>query len=171
MSNRNNLVEFQRFLYSILVVGYHVQSAFLSNNDSSFFQNGANAVEFFFLVSGYFMARSIEKINANVNSNIFKETFNFIKNKIKTILPVHIISNVILIISVLIIRMPSWQKTLINGIPSLFLIQMVVVWDDSYTLALNIPEWYISTMLVCMVIMVPISLLLRKKMNIIFVTF
>lgn len=170
MSNRNNLVEFERFLFSILVVGYHTQSAFLGEDDSSFFENGANAVEFFFLVSGYFMARSIEKINTKENTNILSETFYFMKGKIKTILPTHIISNLILIISVLIARMPSWDKTLINGIPSLFLVQMVAVWNDSYTLALNIPEWYISSMLLCMLIMVPISLLLRKKINTFFVT-
>ena len=63
MSNRNNLVELERFLYSILVVGYHIQSAYLHGDGrTNFFQNGSSAVEFFFLISGYFMARSIEKI-------------------------------------------------------------------------------------------------------------
>ena len=63
MTKRNNLVELARFLFSILVVGYHIQMTFLGD-DINFFENGALAVEFFFLISGYFLARSIEKISA-----------------------------------------------------------------------------------------------------------
>ena len=169
MSNRNNLVELERFIYSIIVVGYHVQSSFLRNNNSNFFENGSNAVEFFFLVSGYFMARSIEKINSKENPNIFMETICFMKNKIKSLLPTHIISNIMMIIYILINQSPSMGKSLLNGLPSLFFLQMVVVWNNSYLQAFNIPEWYISTMLLCMLIIVPISLLLRKKMNLFYV--
>lgn len=169
MSNRNNLVEFERFLYSIIVVGYHVECTFLRNNDANFFTNGSNAVEFFFLISGYFMARSIEKISNKENPRIFKETLNFMKNKIKTVLPTHIISNIAMIIYMFVKQYPSIWKTILNGLPSFFLVQMVVVWNNSYLQAFNIPEWYISTMLLCMLIMVPFSLLLRKKMDLFFV--
>lgn len=170
MSTRNNLVEFERFIYSILVVGYHIQSTFLRNADSNFFENGLNAVEFFFLVSGYFMARSIEKISSKENPSVFNETFNFMKNKIKSILPVHIVSNIIMIIYIIIKPITTTKEMLINGLPSFFLVQMIVVWNNSYLQAYNIPEWYISTMLLCMLILVPISLLLRKKMSLFFVT-
>ncbi len=61
MIKRNNLVEFARFLFSVLVIGYHVQMSF-SGDGIDLFENGALAVEFFFLISGYFFARSIEKL-------------------------------------------------------------------------------------------------------------
>ena len=53
MKSRNNLVEFARFLFSILVVGYHIQMTFLDDG-AHFFANGALAVEFFFLNIGLF---------------------------------------------------------------------------------------------------------------------
>lgn len=163
------MVECERFLYSILVVGFHVQLEIIQNKNAKFFQNGANAVEFFFLVSGYFMARSIEKINSKEKPEIFLDSLYFLKNKIKSILPTHIASNVIMIIIILIVRKPQWDKTLLNGLPGLFLVQMAVVWNGSYVLAINNPEWYISTLLLGMLFIVPISLLLRKKMKLLFV--
>ncbi|KAK8836060.1 hypothetical protein M9Y10_040015 [Tritrichomonas musculus] len=169
MSNRNNLVELERFLNSLIVVGYHIQSAFVGQY-KYFFKNGAAAVEFFFVVSGYFFARSIEKINAKDEKNIVKDTFVFLKNKIKTILPVHIVCTVFLLIFAMIIDIHSFGKTLLNGLPGIFLVQMAIVWEDSMLMSFNIPEWYISTMLLCMLAMTPISLLLRRKINGIFVT-
>ena len=44
---RNNIVELFRFIYSLLVVGYHVQFSY-SDEMIDFFENGALAVEFFF---------------------------------------------------------------------------------------------------------------------------
>ena len=68
MRGRNNLVELARFLFSILVVGYHIQMTF-SGDSIDFFENGAVAVEFFFLISGYFLARSVEKISTKEKYN------------------------------------------------------------------------------------------------------
>ena len=48
---RNNIVEFFRFIYSLLVVGYHVQMTY-EDDVYDFFENGAIAVEYFFLLSG-----------------------------------------------------------------------------------------------------------------------
>ena len=53
MTKRNNLVEFARFMFSLLVIGYHIQMS-LGDSKINFFENGALAVEFFFLVSGFF---------------------------------------------------------------------------------------------------------------------
>ena len=164
MSNRNNLVELERFLNSLLVVGYHVQSAFVGQY-KYFFKNGAAAVEFFFVVSGYFFARSIEKINAKDDKDVVTDTFDFMKNKIKTILPVHIVATILLLIYAMIIDIHSFGKTLLNGLPGIFLVQMAILWRDSMEMSFNIPEWYISTMLLCLLVMAPISLLLRRKIN------
>lgn len=45
MKNRNVIIELARFLFSILVVGYHVQMS-MNNTAADFFENGALAVEF-----------------------------------------------------------------------------------------------------------------------------
>ena len=50
--SRNNLVELARFIFSMLVVGYHVQMTW-GGAGAHFFAGGALAVEFFFLISGF----------------------------------------------------------------------------------------------------------------------
>ena len=161
---RNNLVEFARFLFSLLVVGYHVQMTW-AGNKLSVFEGGALAVEFFFLISGYFLARSIEKISAKEEINIFKETLMFMWGKIKAILPVHVVAIIGMVIVILSTKINEAGKIILNGLPSVFLVHMIVVWNDSFNLALIVPEWYISSMLICMLFMFPIGVLLHKKIN------
>jgi peptidoglycan/LPS O-acetylase OafA/YrhL len=73
---RNNIVELFRFIYSLLVVGYHVQFSY-SDEKIDFFENGALAVEFFFLLSGYFLARSLEKLGKDEQTFLLKK-FTFL---------------------------------------------------------------------------------------------
>lgn len=164
MKSRNSLVELARFLFSILVVGYHVQMS-MNNDIADFFENGALAVEFFFLISGYFLARSIEKINADENRrNTGIETLRFMKNKVKGILPVHITAIVAVIIVILVFDSNA-GKILLKGLPSVFLLQGGALWYNGYADALIVPEWYLSSMLLSMLFMFPIGLLLRKKLK------
>lgn len=77
---RNNLVELARFLFSLLVIGYHVQMTW-AGGGVQFFAGGALAVEFFFLISGFFFARSVEKIAAREPVQIGKETIGFMRER------------------------------------------------------------------------------------------
>ena len=42
---------------------------------------------------------------------------------------------------------------------------MIIVWAADFNKALIVPEWYLSSMLICMLFMVPIFLLLNKKLK------
>ena len=66
---RNNIIEFGRFIYSLLVLGYHVQFSY-DDEKVDIFENGALAVEYYFLLSGYFLSRSLEKISKDEKNNI-----------------------------------------------------------------------------------------------------
>ena len=101
--SRNNLVELARFIFSMLVVGYHVQMTW-GGAGAHFFAGGALAVEFFFLISGFFMARSIEKTVDLDVQNITSQTKRFIWSKIKGILPVHIVAMILMIFVVVLTR-------------------------------------------------------------------
>ena len=76
---RNNIVEFFRFIYSLLVLGYHVQMSY-EDDVYDIFENGAIAVEYFFVLSGYFLARSLERLAKYEKTNIFLKLFKFMKN-------------------------------------------------------------------------------------------
>lgn len=162
--NRNNLVELARFIFSLLVVGYHVQMTW-GGAGAHFFAGGALAVEFFFLISGFFMARSIEKTVDLDVQNITSQTKRFIWSKIKGILPAHIVAIILMILVVVLTRRDEAGSLIAQGIPGMFLIQMAAVWDGSYQQALIVPEWYLSSMLLMMLIMFPMGTWLRKRMK------
>lgn len=170
MKNRNVIVELARFIFSILVVGYHVQMS-MNNDVADMFENGALAVEFFFLISGYFLARSIEKISAKENgSNPVIETARFMKNKIKGILPTHVVAILAVVIVILVCDLSNAGSIILKGLPSIFLLQGGALWFNGYANALIVPEWYLSSMLISMLFMFPIGLLLRKKLKGVWVT-
>ncbi|MDE7265322.1 MAG: acyltransferase [Clostridia bacterium] len=168
MRARNNLVELARFLFSVLVVGYHIQMTF-SGDNIDVFENGALAVEFFFLISGYFLARSIEKISAKEKYNPALESCRFMGNKVKGILPTHATAVIAILIVILVCDLSGAGTKILHGLPSVFLVQEAVIWNEGYANALIVPEWYLSSMLLCMLFIVPIALLLRKKIKGIFV--
>jgi len=167
MKKRNNLVELFRFIFSLLVVGFHIQFTF--GDGVNFFASGSLAVEFFFLISGYFMAKSIEKIATQERYGVCKNSLKFMGGKIKGILPVHLIAIATMIVVVIVFDFANAGRVLFKGLPSIFLAQEVVVWSEAYADALIIPEWYLSAMLICMLIMILIALLLRKKLKGVFI--
>jgi peptidoglycan/LPS O-acetylase OafA/YrhL len=157
---RNNFIELMRFLFSILVVGYHVQKSMNehTNQPRGIFINGALAVEFFFLLSGYFMAMSLEKMAKIENVSIWKKWFNFMKGKIKGLIFPHLIANVLMVIILSVCYLDELGERMLDGILGLFLLQIAPLWTNLYEKALIVPEWYISAMLLNMLFMVPIFL-------------
>ena len=166
---RNNIIEFGRFIYSLLVLGYHVQFSY-DDDKVDAFENGALAVEYYFLLSGYFLARSLEKLAKDEINNLFKKTFYFMKNKITALLNVHILSIVVMIIVLACYEKGDFWDKFVPGIPSIFLVHMIIVWTGDFDKALIIPEWYLSAMLISMLFMVPIYLLFTKIVKTIYAT-
>ena len=161
---RNNIIEFGRFIYSLLVLGYHVQFSY-SDDKIDIFENGALAVEYYFLLSGYFLSRSLEKLSKDTKNNLFMKTFYFMKNKITALLNVHIVSIIVVIIIIAACDSKNFKDKFVPGIPSIFLVQMIIVWTGAFDKALIVPEWYLSSMLICMLFMVPIFLALTMKLK------
>ena len=149
-------------MFSLLVIGYHVQMTW-AGGGVQFFAGGALAVEFFFLISGFFFARSVEKTAARDHVRIAKETIGFMRGKLKGILSIHIVAILLMILVILLTKREEAGSLILHGIPSIFLVQTAAVWNDSYQQALIIPEWYLSAMLLMMLAMFPLSLWLKKK--------
>ena len=148
---RNNIIEFGRFIYSLLVMGYHVQFSY-DDDKVDIFENGALAVEYYFLLSGYFLSRSLEKIAKDEKNNIFIKYFYFMKNKITALLNVHVLSIIVVIIIIASCDTKNFVDKFLDGLPSIFLVQMIIVWAGDFDKALIVPEWYLSSMLIMYVI-------------------
>jgi peptidoglycan/LPS O-acetylase OafA/YrhL len=93
------------------------------------------------------------------------KTFYFMKNKITALLNVHILSIIVVIIIIAACDSKNFKDKFVPGIPSIFLVQMIIVWTGAFDKALIVPEWYLSSMLICMLFMVPIFLALTSKLK------
>ena len=160
---RNNIIELGRFIYSLVVLGYHVQLSYDEENKTvDPFECGALSVEFFFFLSGYFLARSLEKLSTDKETSLFKKYYFFMKNKISALLNIHFIAIVAVIVIIACCDTKNFLDKFLPGITSIFLVQMIVVYHGDFGKALIVPEWYLSSMIICMLFMVPIFLLFKK---------
>lgn len=156
---KNGEIEFWRFCFSLVIVFHH--SRYLVGDKNSLFLGGALAVEFFFIVTGYLLAKSIEKENRTNRStaHVGTETFRFIKRKIQGLCPEVFISwAVAFVITTIAYNRPFKESVsaFINGFWELILVKMSgLAMGDG----VNSVVWYISSMLICMAILYP---LIRK---------
>ena len=162
---KNGKIELLRFLFSLSVLGFHLQKYIpgevsLKNGiHFSFFPHGAIGVEFFFVLSGFLMASSVYMdIARQSESSLGCATFAFVKKKFMAVLPMRIV--VFLLLFAVAILVKSWDmttviKNLVSNIPGLLLIQMSGIGK----MYINSIEWYLSAMLIGMFILYP---LLRK---------
>lgn len=151
---RNGEIEALRLLFCVTVMLSH--SHYLIGKPYPFL-GGSLSVEFFFIVSGYLMAQTIEK--KEQSDHIGSDTISFIRKKISVVLP-----NVVLAW--------IWGFVFLSICGSFTLADMGstlkgTVWEllflDMYGFSsgsVNGVTWYISSMLMSMMILYP---LIRKK--------
>ncbi|MBE6151616.1 MAG: acyltransferase [Firmicutes bacterium] len=157
---RNGIISFWKFLFAVMIVLFHGKR-FSNGNDFVLFNGGYIGVEFFFIVSGVFLAASILKNWDKDTSNLGCETLTFIFKKFCSFFPYMIIAYFLLLGTyILTDAIPVYKMS--SSIWELFLLQKVGL--NYYPV--NAPSWYLSSMLMCMFLIYP---LMRKfKMNYIY---
>ncbi len=163
---RNGEIEFFRIIFCIAVVLTHFNSYF----KLGLFNRGTFGVEFFFLVSGYFMARSAEKI---ADDNYTQNTIVFIKNKMLTFMPYYIGAVIVhfVVLRVFIEHRSLWDLGvhIVKLIPESVFLQMGGFATESWV---NVPAvWYLSAMLLSMLVLFPLTIKFKKSYGIIFLVF
>lgn len=102
-TKRNGKIEFLRFIFCMSVLLFHFNQfimdklSFSNEGKLTFFSHGAIAVEFFFFVSGYLMAKSIfKRIDTPCNSReLSKDYVSFIYHKYMSVFPQNAVAFVI----------------------------------------------------------------------------
>lgn len=168
---KNGEIEFLRFLFSLIIVVHHSRN--IVGDENSFFLRGSFAVEFFFIVSGYLMMSQVQKLKkTSKEKRIGKETGLYVLHKAAIIFPSAFISFVVSIPFVLITSMASLKETIEALIDSFFsdvlFLHMTGISPVIYNNSINGPLWYVSSMLLCMLILYPLLIKYQDIMVYIF---
>lgn len=160
-SNYNPEIDLLKFLFSLIIVVYHGKYI-TALGDNAPFPYGYTAVEFFFMVSGFFMAKSSKKCDT---SQIGKSTFDFVLKKVKPLyLPF-----CIAFVGAFVIRevgfflndgytVVEMLKDMTASVGEVFLLMKTGV---TFGKTFNGPTWYIGAMLLAMAILLPVLLRYR----------
>lgn len=137
----------------------HHSRYFVAEGKNIFF-GGSFAVEFFFLVSGYLMMASIEKISARKEpgQDLGQETLGFLWRKAKSVYPDLLIAWVIALLFTKYAKKKSLLGMAALAVDSFFEVTLLKM-SGLTSISMNGVTWYISSMLLCMAILYP---LIRK---------
>ncbi len=157
VNRKNGMIEFLRFVFCVAVVLLH--SGVLFSEQSKPLKYGSYAVEFFFIVSGYLMIKSIKKAeSAELKTSLGRETCAFLRHKFCPLMPYLILVFIYgLIIHYIFIR-DSLEYTdtyayFITSLGELLGLRMTGLKVQ----VLNGNIWYISAMLIAMLPLYPLA--------------
>ena len=164
---KNGKLEFYRFYFCLAIMLFHFEKYIMGEPPLQglhimLFPHGSMGVEFFFLLSGFFMGRSAFRDHQHMNAedSLFSDSssrsaLRFLWNKYRRILPEHTVAFIITFIIYCICKHLSIVGTVfaaIESVPAFFLVQMTGLG----LLTVNHIEWYLSAMLIGMAVLYPI---------------
>lgn len=159
-SVRSYELDFFKLIGAVMVAFCHT-AYFPGVTDNSWFLGGSIFVDFFFITSGYLMARSIAK-SPSSGCNLPNETFAFLKKKIGTFFPYMVFSFCTCLLAKSLYFHPTFielLKQLANGLPELLLLKS----SGAVTNLVNGPTWYLSAMVLSMAVLYPLLLKYGKN--------
>lgn len=161
---RNGEIDFWKFIFSLLIILCHISSFYWIPAKLSF-KGASIGVEFFFLVSGYLMAKSSVKYKDN--GAIGTDTIMFIRKKISNIFPYYIFAFILSFVaerSIMKIDLSVFMKDLGYSIWDLFFLRMSGLRGNNIDMVVG-GSWYLSAMFISMLILFP---LIRKNKDLFF---
>jgi len=155
-TKRNGEIELLRFIFCLLIVLFHCNKNIFhyispQNYAYALSPRGYIGVEFFFMLSGYFMALGIDK--KKTSTPLGTDSVRFIWKKYFGVFWYHIIAFVALVIVHSIIHLDFSFDKLFDVIPGALLITRTGI----RFLDINGVEWYLSAMILVMAAMYPVA--------------
>ena len=148
---RNGFIDFLKFIFAIIILIHH------SSQFYPILPIGYIGVEFFFLVTGWLMAKKFYNFEVKVNENIFVITRNYIARKIKVFYLEYLVAIVIGFIFICLFawnEIPSISNMLALTIGDMLLLQ---IWGFPVRSITGV-MWYLSAMIGAIFILLPIIL-------------
>ncbi len=156
---RNGAIDFWRFIFSLVIVSFHTFH-YESINGIQPFIGGNSSVEFFFLVSGFLMAQSADRVT-DAKDRLGAETARFMTRKIKGLYPefavAWVMAFIVMHLAEKTFSLTSIVKDFLTGLWELCLLRM----SGLAGYRANVVTWYISAMILAMLVLYP--LLIKYK--------
>lgn len=156
----NGAIDFWKFIFCLIILFFHIGETYGGKN--YYFEWGMYAVEFFFVVSGYFMCVSAESAERkNTGKSLGRETFCFIMHKITRILPAYLFCYLLAFVKWFIYSgydilvgkgFQIFFRTVVKMLPNFLLVYMCGVYGKEIIRI----TWYISAMLIAMLVIYPL---------------
>lgn len=160
MTRRNGKIELMRFVFALCILLGHINLKVWENAKTfgpvSLARRGYLGVEFFFLVAGFLLAKTVARQNeAGAAESVGQDTAWFLWRKIRGLLPYHLIVCALAAIS-LALRAPAHMPdTLLLRLPGVLFLQNTGMLGNTNPLIAM--EWYLSAMLIAMAILYPLA--------------
>ncbi len=161
-SVKNGKIELFRFICAIIIAIYHFN--FSIEYKSEKFTKGYLAVEFFFIVTGYLMAKSLSKYTDDPDNkfDLFDTSLKYVAKKISSFYCFYIAAIIITSAAwIPYFKLPvkEYFFKLFDAVPTFLLLQMV----GFKTADWYVPIWYLSAMVIVTIILTPILLKFPKS--------
>ena len=162
---RNGEIDFLKFMFALLIATFHFFNYRLNTRvvATALFPlkvplpAGYIGVEFFFLVSGYFMAQSAEAARrAALPGGTGAESIRFVLRKFTSVLPYYIFSIVSSLVLCKVFINYSLITPTMRGLDSLWEMLLLQMSGLGVPQIINGPVWYLSAMLIAMLIIYPV---------------
>lgn len=149
MKKHNGIVALWKFIFAIVIAFFHTNN-FYPNYENPLFRWGYIAVEFYFIITGFYFAKQVMKEKYDKNT-IGKDTFNFIKKRIKVVIIPVVIIYIIDLIGI-ILYSDFHLHQFVDSIWSLLLLRNLGVGKVVRMRQL----WYLTIMFVVLYVLYPL---------------
>ncbi|MDO5476982.1 MAG: acyltransferase family protein [Eubacteriales bacterium] len=167
-ARKNGSVELLRFLFTTIIILFHINLdlwdqkkvvTVISGIPVTFFEHGNIGVEFFFLVTGWLMAKTIwKRCEADAllpkkkqGAWLLEETLQFVLHKARAIMPYYLTACLLTPLVRIVTDKAVTTDYFIPRIPSLFLLQRVGLGKPFIGCT-----WYLSSMMIAMTLAYPL---------------
>lgn len=153
-STRNSYLDVMKFLFSIIIILYHF---------GFFFKGGYIVVEAFFMISGYFLMKSLKRSDDSLP--LGEQTVRFVIHKYKAIVFFLIPSAIIGCIAYIFILPRDTESVIMQA--TLMLFEMIPLQTAGYSgfFATGV-AWYLSALLISSMIVFPMAKKLKTTFSV-----
>ncbi len=154
-SPRSGRIELMRFICAVTVAGYHLGCSV--EYPFELFQNSYMAVEFFFIVSGYLLAKSLRKYSVSSTEELLKTNIVCTKKRLMSFW-YYYLSAIIFTSAAWVpyfgLTFTGWLEKMLGAVPNFLLLQVFGFKGADWF----VPTWYLSVLMFCGYILTAIML-------------